>query len=76
MIQSVPRKLFSATIAVSCFIINARAQFDTTFRNNYDCMSLKDLLNVKIVSVSKLAELLFDAHRLKDLRCIVPVRIC
>lgn len=61
MIQSVTRKLFSATIAVSCFVINARAQADTTFRNTYDGMSLKDLLNVKIVSVSKSAESLFDA---------------
>jgi iron complex outermembrane recepter protein len=61
MIQSVTRKLFSAAIGVSCFIINARAQADTTFRNTYVGMSLKDLLNVKIVSVSKSAESLFDA---------------
>ncbi|HEY8897477.1 MAG TPA: TonB-dependent receptor plug domain-containing protein, partial [Niastella sp.] len=61
MMQSVTRKLFSASIAVSCFIINARAQADTTLHNTYDGMSLKDLLNVKIVSVSKSAELLFDA---------------
>lgn len=57
MIRSTTQKLFSAAIAFSCFIINARGQADTT----YDGMSLEDLLNVKIVSVSKSAELLFDA---------------
>src|SRR5687768_7144471 len=61
MIQSVTRKLFSVSVAASCFIINARGQADTTFRNTYEGMSLKELLNVKIVSVSKSAESLFDA---------------
>jgi iron complex outermembrane recepter protein len=61
MIQSVTRRLFSVSIAASCFMINARGQADTAFRKNYDGMSLKDLLNVKIVSVSKSAESLFDA---------------
>ncbi|MCS3799673.1 TonB-dependent receptor plug domain-containing protein [Niastella sp. OAS944] len=61
MIQSVSRKLFSVSIAVSCLIITARGQADTAFHNTYDGMSLKDLLNVKIVSASKSAESLFDA---------------
>ncbi|HUP12759.1 MAG TPA: TonB-dependent receptor plug domain-containing protein, partial [Niastella sp.] len=61
MIQSVSRKLFSVSIAASCFIINARGQADTAIHSAYDGMSLKDLLNVKIVSVSKSAESLFDA---------------
>jgi hypothetical protein len=41
MIQSVTRNLFSTTIAVSRFIINARAQADTTFRNSCDGMFTK-----------------------------------
>lgn len=61
MRRSVTRKLFSVSIAASCFIINAGAQTDSAYRNTYDGMSLKDLLNVKIVSVSKAAETLFDA---------------
>jgi iron complex outermembrane receptor protein len=61
MIKSVTRKLFSASVATSCFFIQSYAQTDTTLRNTYDGMSLKDLLNVKIVSVSKSAESLFDA---------------
>jgi iron complex outermembrane recepter protein len=61
MIRSVSRRIFSVSVAASCFIINARGQADTAFRNTYDGMSLKELLNVKIVSVSKSAESLFDA---------------
>ena len=40
---------------------NAFSQADTSTSNTYDALSLKDLLNVKIGSVSKMAELLFDA---------------
>jgi iron complex outermembrane recepter protein len=36
-------------------------QPDTTKSSHYDGLSLKDLLSIKIVSVSKKAELLFDA---------------
>jgi iron complex outermembrane receptor protein len=36
-------------------------QADTANSSHYDGLSLKDLLNMKIVSVSKKAELLFDA---------------
>lgn len=61
MRRNLPRKLFSVTLAASCFIINAQGQTDTAFRTTYDGMSLKDLLNVKIVTASKSAESLFDA---------------
>src|SRR5690242_3729195 len=40
---------------------NAFSQADTSSSNTYDALSLKDLLNVKIGSVSKMAEPLFDA---------------
>lgn len=59
--RSATRKLFSASIAATCLFINAYSQTDTISLGNYDAMSLKDLLNVKIVSVSKTAESLFDA---------------
>lgn len=51
-------------LIVSCLIVVVNAcysQSDTTKNNSYDVLSLKDLLNVKIVSVSKQAESLFDA---------------
>ena len=40
---------------------SAYSQVDTTKLNVYENLSLKDLLSVKIVSVSKQSELLFDA---------------
>ncbi|MEP7376756.1 MAG: TonB-dependent receptor plug domain-containing protein [Chitinophagaceae bacterium] len=42
-------------------ITNGFSQSDTTSRSYYEGLSLKDLLNVKIVSASKKAEFLFDA---------------
>jgi iron complex outermembrane receptor protein len=47
--------LFTTAVAVGY------SQSDTAKKNSYDILSLKDLLNVKIVSVSKQAESLFDA---------------
>jgi iron complex outermembrane recepter protein len=44
-----------------CFTGTAIAQSARDTANDYGNMSLKDLLNVKIVSVSKSSELLFDA---------------
>jgi iron complex outermembrane receptor protein len=48
--------------AIAIFIFNSvYSQTDTARLNAYEDLSLKDLLNVKIVSVSKESELLFDA---------------
>jgi iron complex outermembrane receptor protein len=47
--------LFCTCSSIYAFAQNGEKQ------NDYDSMSLKDLLNVKIVSVSKSSELLFDA---------------
>lgn len=44
-----------------CFSGSAFAQPDPDKENEYGSMSLKDLLDVKIVSVSKSSEFLFDA---------------
>src|SRR5919107_404523 len=55
-------------IQTICFVpilclgfLTASSQTDTTSQNHYDGLSLKDLLNVKIVSASKKSELLFEA---------------
>ncbi|MEP6952400.1 MAG: TonB-dependent receptor plug domain-containing protein [Ginsengibacter sp.] len=48
------------TISVSA-LTDAYSQTDTAKLNAYEDLSLKDLLNVKIVSVSKQSELLFDS---------------
>lgn len=54
-------KLLSVSIATSLLFINGYSQTDTVKQHSFDEMSFKDLLNVKIVSVSKTAESLFDA---------------
>ncbi len=51
-----------AYIIISMFgLTNMYGQTDTAKANEHEELSLKDLLNVRIVSVSKSAELLFDA---------------
>lgn len=61
MVQSVTRKLVIAIITIGTLLHKGFSQTDTTKANAYEGMSLRELLNVKIVSVSKSAELLFDA---------------
>lgn len=57
----------AVSIAISTFLLSACfceqgfSQNTNEKQSDYDSMSLKDLLNVKIVSVSKSSELLFDA---------------
>jgi iron complex outermembrane recepter protein len=52
---------FFALCGLVIFAVTASAQSDSTRKRAYDSLSLKELLNVKIVSVSKSSELLFDA---------------
>jgi iron complex outermembrane recepter protein len=52
--------LFCLSIAISA-IENVYSQTDTAKSRQYDVLSLKDLLDLKIVSVSKKTELLFDS---------------
>jgi len=55
-------KKFSVLIIAFIFGVTAGySQADTAKLNAYEDLSLKDLLNVKIVSVSKQSEFLFDA---------------
>lgn len=61
MERSVTRKLVITAITISTLLHKGFSQTDTTKASAYESMSLKELLNVKIVSVSKSAELLFDA---------------
>jgi iron complex outermembrane receptor protein len=60
MIKPVSRIVIIA-LATSAFFIKGYGQTDTVNVGSYDAMSLKDLLNIKIVSASKSAESLFDA---------------
>lgn len=59
------RKLFTGINLCLVFIIvftgSVFSQQDTTSTRYYDALSLKDLLDIKIVSVSKNTEFLFDA---------------
>src|SRR5687767_615534 len=57
---SLPCILLSASFCMSA-VTNGFSQADTTKKNMYDDLSLKELLNIKIISVSKKAEFLFDA---------------
>src|SRR4051794_973128 len=59
--RSVTPKLVIAALTVTILLSKGFSQTGTTTTNAYDGMSLKELLNVKIVSVSKSAESLFDA---------------
>jgi iron complex outermembrane receptor protein len=61
MVKSVTRKLVISIITIGTLLTKGLSQTDSTTANAYEGMSLKDLLSVKIVSVSKSAELLFDA---------------
>lgn len=54
-------KIIFFTFLTTLTIANAFGQPGELKSSQYDSLSLKDLLNVKIVSVSKQAELLFDA---------------
>lgn len=55
----------STTNILSCLLLlcstTAFAQKDTSYADHYEGLSLADLLDIKIVSVSKKSELLFDA---------------
>jgi iron complex outermembrane recepter protein len=55
------KNLISGTMLSVAVITTAYGQADTATRNKYEKLSLEDLLDVKIVSVSKSAEFLFDA---------------
>lgn len=55
------RNIFAFTTLTAIGFTNAYSQQDTAKNNGYENLSLKDLLSVKIVSVSKNLELLFDA---------------
>ncbi|MEO6452466.1 MAG: TonB-dependent receptor plug domain-containing protein [Ginsengibacter sp.] len=59
MIKLLIRHILSFTITIG--LTNVYGQVDTARLSAYEDLSLKDLLNVKIVSVSKESELLFDA---------------
>jgi iron complex outermembrane recepter protein len=61
MSNSVTRKLVISIIAIAAFFNKGFSQTNTIKATAYDSMSLRDLLNVKVVSVSKSAESLFDA---------------
>jgi len=62
MMKTVTLKPFFVAISLGIFSIEGYSQTDTaTQANAYDGMSLKDLLNVKIMSVSKSTESLLDA---------------
>jgi len=54
-------KIASIIVLALLGITNIYSQTDTTQQSRYDELSLKELLNVKIVSVSKKSELLFEA---------------
>ena len=45
----------------SCCVANVFSQADSSKNSTYDDLSLKELLNIKITTVSKESELLFDA---------------
>ncbi|MBC7850324.1 MAG: TonB-dependent receptor [Chitinophagaceae bacterium] len=57
---SVPKLIFLCAVAM-CGMQIAEAQYIQNESKIYDSLSLKDLLNVKIVSISKAPEFLFDA---------------
>jgi iron complex outermembrane recepter protein len=62
MCKRIGQNIISIFIAVLALgPSNGYGQAGTTKTNAYEDLSLKDLLNVKIVSVSKKSELLFDA---------------
>jgi iron complex outermembrane receptor protein len=61
MKNSFIRNLFASTIISFLSLANAYSQVDTVTNSDYEKLSLKDLLGVKIVSVSKTPEFLFDA---------------
>lgn len=54
-------KLFALLLLASLFSTPGFSQEDSTNDNEYDGLSIQDLLNIKIMSVSKRSELLFDA---------------
>ena len=54
-------KTLICTLALLHSGVDAFSQADTANTNQYDSLSLRDLLSVKIVSVSKKSEFLFDA---------------
>jgi iron complex outermembrane receptor protein len=60
MITRFTKKIFASILLSGCVLYTAHSQ-DTAIHSHYDGLSLKDLLNVKIVSASKKAELLFEA---------------
>ena len=61
MTKIVTRRIVFCIIVVVFLFSKCYSQTDTAQSNSYEALSLKDLLNVKIVSASKKQELLFDA---------------
>jgi len=61
MINLIARNALAVIVTIAFGLTDAYSQADTATFNAYEDLSLKDLLNVKIVSVSKQSEFLFDA---------------
>jgi iron complex outermembrane receptor protein len=56
-----PKTFLCIALIIMMAVTNVFSQSDASNTSHYDGLSLKDLLDLKIVSVSKKAELLFDA---------------
>jgi len=61
MLKFLTRKTLAVIATIAIGLTNGYSQTDTTKLTAYEDLSLKDLLKVKIVSVSKNTEFLFDA---------------
>lgn len=61
MIRHFLKNMLACSAITVCCLTNGFGQTDTTKLTTYENMSLKELLNVKIVSASKKLEHLFDA---------------
>ena len=61
MTKTITRRIVFCVIVIVFLFSKCYSQADTAQSNSYETLSLKDLLNVKIVSASKKQELLFDA---------------
>ncbi|MBK5271896.1 MAG: TonB-dependent receptor plug domain-containing protein, partial [Bacteroidia bacterium] len=54
-------KIILCSVFTTALFVNGYSQADTAKLNVYEDLSLEDLLGIKIISVSKKTELLFDA---------------
>lgn len=61
MIKTFTKNVLASVIITVAVLTDCYSQTDTSKHNPYEDLSLKDLLNIKIVSVSKQSEFLFDA---------------